>query len=291
MMNIDYFNSDNHVYEQCKKIENLTNRRINIQKIKEMNAMLFNRYYRRKPINMSDSVFLDKLSIKSVYDVCEKVIEEEKRKGRPVKIQPSIVNKPFQHPTPGVMQQQNKQQKVINTNGETVDMQYQRLPQLQTNNTRVQATNYQSVLKESGVNIERPNEEEVMSLLKEKSSDWLNPRKSRSEPKEQQMPMQQDNQMQSQSMSQQPSQMQPQMSQNQQSNQNIMQQQLQSQQTQHQMQQSQPNELSAPNDNEFNNQSFNDDQFGGLLSGISEEEKAKFNNNNPIKAIQYNAQV
>lgn len=272
MMNIDYFNSDNHVYEQCKKVENLTNRRINIQKIKEMNAMLFNRYYRRKPINMSDSVFLDKLSIKSVYDVCEKVIEEEKRKGRPVKIQSSIVNKPFQHPTPGVMQQQNKQQKGVNANGETVDMQYQRLPQLQTNNTRVQATNYQSVLKESGVNIKRPNEEEVMSLLKEKSSDWLNPRKSRSEPREQQMPMQQDNQMQSQ----QPSQ---------------MQQQLQSQQTQHQIQQSQPNELSAPNDNEFNNQSLNDVQFGDLLRDISDEEKAKFNNNNPIKAIQYSAQI
>lgn len=266
-MNIDYFNSDNHVYEQCKKIENLTNRRINIQKIKEMNVALFNRYYRRKPREMSDEMFLNRLSIKSIYDVCEKVIEEEKRKGRPVRIQQKqsypqsiqqnqMIQSTQQQPIQSTPQQQiqprQQTQQVINTNGETVKMEYQRFPQLQTNNQRVEAVNYQSMLEQSGVKIEKPNEQEVMNMIKENTSDWLNPRKSRTEPKEQQFP-QQFNQQQSQQSLQQPQQ-----------------------------------ELSAPNDTEFTSL---DNQFGKLLSGISEEEKAKFNNNNPINSMTYSTDI
>ena len=84
-MDINYFNSEDHINKQCFKIEHLMHRRINKQKIKEMNTYLFNRYYRLKPNNISDRLFLERLSIKSIYDVCDKVIEEERLKGRPIK--------------------------------------------------------------------------------------------------------------------------------------------------------------------------------------------------------------
>ena len=60
---MNYFNSDNHVRQQCAKIERMMNRKINPIKVKEMNNYLLSIYYPIKPKNISDEVFLRKLSI------------------------------------------------------------------------------------------------------------------------------------------------------------------------------------------------------------------------------------
>lgn len=258
MMDINRFNSFEHVKEQCTKIESLTHRRINPEKVNEMNIMLFNRYYRLKPKNMSDSIFLSRLSLKSIYDVCDKVIEEEKRKGRPINMpqKSSINNKPK------VMQQQNNQQIGIGVNGEKVNMQYQRTGSLQQNMPRAQAVNYQSMIKDLGVGGERPNEEEVMSQIKENQSSWLNTRKARDNGNNNTQPLQQPMNNQTLQPNTQP--------------------QFNPQQPLEYKPIPQPQQMQMQQPNDFAQQAAPQEGFdlnnfgGGLLDGISAAEKAKF---------------
>lgn len=283
-MNINYFNSPAHIRAQCDKIEKFVHRRINQQKIHEMNTFLFNTYYRRKPINMRDDVFLEKLSIKSIYDVIEKVIEEERRKGRPIHL-----NEP-------IKSSMKKPTNAIGVNGEQVNMSYQRLPQLQTNNTPVQATNYQSMINELNLVNERPNEEEIMKQIKE--TNWLNPRKARDNNNQNTQPLQTPIQPQV-SVQQIPpqipqQQINPQPIQYQQINPQIPQQINQQipqqinpipQINQQTNQQNQSNDFQSAQSSEGFNLT---EDFGGLLSGISSEERAKFENNNqPVSSQSY----
>lgn len=278
-MDINYFNSEDHINKQCFKIEHLMHRRINKQKIKEMNIYLFNRYYRLKPNNISDRLFLERLSIKSIYDVCDKVIEEERLKGRPIKRiyqNNQQINNPLTNPQPKIMQNNtNQTTQAIGVNGEQINMQFNRIPQLQQNNPPVQPGNYQSMLRELNASSERPNEEEIMSQIKE-PKDWQNPRKARDR--------------------------------NGQNTEQL--------QTPINPQTLQPNQQPPINNDQMinNNQMINDNQminnqlnpilsegegfdmngnFGGMLEGISKEEMDKFNNaNGKVQtSLSYNASV
>ena len=281
-MDINYFNSEDHINKQCFKIEHLMHRRINKQKIKEMNIYLFNRYYRLKPNNISDRLFLERLSIKSIYDVCDKVIEEERLKGRPIKRiyqnEQRINQNPLTNPQPKVMQ--NNTNQAIGVNGEQINMQFNRIPQLQQNNPPVQPGNYQSMLRELNASSERPNEEEIMSQIKE-PKDWQNPRKARDRNGQNTEQLQTPINPQTLQPNQQPPQM---MNNNQMMNNSQM-----------------------MNNNQINNQSNNqlnpvlsegegfdmNGNFGGMLEGISKEEMDKFNNaNGKVQtSLSYNANV
>lgn len=274
-MDINYFNSEDHINKQCFKIEHLMHRRINKQKIKEMNIYLFNRYYRLKPNNISDRLFLERLSIKSIYDVCDKVIEEERLKGRPIKRiyqNNQQVNNPLTNPQPKVMQ--NNTNQAIGVNGEQINMQFNRIPQLQQNNPPVQPGNYQSMLRELNASSERPNEEEIMSQIKE-PKDWQNPRKARDRNGQNTEQLQTPINPQTLQPNQQPPQM--------------------------------MNNNQMMNNSQINNQSNNqlnpvlsegegfdmNGNFGGMLEGISKEEMDKFNNaNGKVQtSLSYNANV
>ena len=275
-MDINYFNSEDHINKQCFKIEHLMHRRINKQKIKEMNIYLFNRYYRLKPNNISDRLFLERLSIKSIYDVCDKVIEEERLKGRPIKRiyqnEQRINQNPLTNPQPKVMQ--NNTNQAIGVNGEQINMQFNRIPQLQQNNPPVQPGNYQSMLRELNASSERPNEEEIMSQIKE-PKDWQNPRKARDRNGQNTEQLQTPINPQTLQPNQQPPQM--------------------------------INNSQMMNNSQINNQSNNqlnpvlsegegfdmNGNFGGMLEGISKEEMDKFNNaNGKVQtSLSYNANV
>ena len=282
-MDINYFNSEDHINKQCFKIEHLMHRRINKQKIKEMNIYLFNRYYRLKPNNISDRLFLERLSIKSIYDVCDKVIEEERLKGRPIKRiyqndqrinqnEQRINQNPLTNPQPKVMQ--NNTNQAIGVNGEQINMQFNRIPQLQQNNPPVQPGNYQSMLRELNASSERPNEEEIMSQIKE-PKDWQNPRKARDRNGQNTEQLQTPINPQTLQPNQQPPQM--------------------------------MNNNQMMNNSQINNQSNNqlnpvlsegegfdmNGNFGGMLEGISKEEMDKFNNaNGKVQtSLSYNANV
>lgn len=275
-MDINYFNSEDHINKQCFKIEHLMHRRINKQKIKEMNIYLFNRYYRLKPNNISDRLFLERLSIKSIYDVCDKVIEEERLKGRPIKRiyqnDQRINQNPLTNPQPKVMQ--NNTNQAIGVNGEQINMQFNRIPQLQQNNPPVQPGNYQSMLRELNASSERPNEEEIMSQIKE-PKDWQNPRKARDRNGQNTEQLQTPINPQTLQPNQQPPQM--------------------------------INNNQMMNNSQINNQSNNqlnpvlsegegfdmNGNFGGMLEGISKEEMDKFNNaNGKVQtSLSYNANV
>ena len=275
-MDINYFNSEDHINKQCFKIEHLMHRRINKQKIKEMNTYLFNRYYRLKPNNISDRLFLERLSIKSIYDVCDKVIEEERLKGRPIKRiyqnEQRINQNPLTNPQPKVMQ--NNTNQAIGVNGEQINMQFNRIPQLQQNNPPVQPGNYQSMLRELNASSERPNEEEIMSQIKE-PKDWQNPRKARDRNGQNTEQLQTPINPQTLQPNQQPPQM--------------------------------MNNNQMMNNSQINNQSNNqlnpvlsegegfdmNGNFGGMLEGISKEEMDKFNNaNGKVQtSLSYNANV
>src|SRR5574344_279158 len=163
-MDINYFNSEDHINKQCFKIEHLMHRRINKQKIKEMNTYLFNRYYRLKPNNISDRLFLERLRGRPI----KRIYQNDQR----------INQNPLTNPQPKVMQNNNQANQAIGVNGEQINMQFNRIPQLQQNNPPVQPGNYQSMLRELNASSERPNEEEIMSQIKE-PKDWQNPRKAR----------------------------------------------------------------------------------------------------------------
>lgn len=275
-MDINYFNSEDHINKQCFKIEHLMHRRINKQKIKEMNIYLFNRFYRLKPNNISDRLFLERLSIKSIYDVCDKVIEEERLKGRPIKRiyqnDQRINQNPLTNPQPKVMQ--NNTNQAIGVNGEQINMQFNRIPQLQQNNPPVQPGNYQSMLRELNASSERPNEEEIMSQIKE-PKDWQNPRKARDRNGQNTEQLQTPINPQTLQPNQQPPQM--------------------------------INNNQMMNNSQINNQSNNqlnpvlsegegfdmNGNFGGMLEGISKEEMDKFNNaNGKVQtSLSYNANV
>lgn len=277
-MDINYFNSEDHINKQCFKIEHLMHRRINKQKIKEMNIYLFNRYYRLKPNNISDRLFLERLSIKSIYDVCDKVIEEERLKGRPIKRiyqnEQRINQNPLTNPQPKVMQNNNQANQAIGVNGEQINMQFNRIPQLQQNNPPVQPGNYQSMLRELNASSERPNEEEIMSQIKE-PKDWQNPRKARDRNGQNTEQLQTPINPQTLQPNQQPPQM--------------------------------INNNQMMNNSQINNQSNNqlnpvlsegegfdmNGNFGGMLEGISKEEMDKFNNaNGKVQtSLSYNANV
>lgn len=277
-MDINYFNSEDHINKQCFKIEHLMHRRINKQKIKEMNIYLFNRYYRLKPNNISDRLFLERLSIKSIYDVCDKVIEEERLKGRPIKRiyqnDQRINQNPLTNPQPKVMQNNNQANQAIGVNGEQINMQFNRIPQLQQNNPPVQPGNYQSMLRELNASSERPNEEEIMSQIKE-PKDWQNPRKARDRNGQNTEQLQTPINPQTLQPNQQPPQM--------------------------------INNNQMMNNSQINNQSNNqlnpvlsegegfdmNGNFGGMLEGISKEEMDKFNNaNGKVQtSLSYNANV
>ena len=277
-MDINYFNSEDHINKQCFKIEHLMHRRINKQKIKEMNIYLFNRYYRLKPNNISDRLFLERLSIKSIYDVCDKVIEEERLKGRPIKRiyqnEQRINQNPLTNPQPKVMQNNNQANQAIGVNGEQINMQFNRIPQLQQNNPPVQPGNYQSMLRELNASSERPNEEEIMSQIKE-PKDWQNPRKARDRNGQNAEQLQTPINPQTLQPNQQPPQM--------------------------------MNNNQMMNNSQINNQSNNqlnpvlsegegfdmNGNFGGMLEGISKEEMDKFNNaNGKVQtSLSYNANV
>lgn len=277
-MDINYFNSEDHINKQCFKIEHLMHRRINKQKIKEMNIYLFNRYYRLKPNNISDRLFLERLSIKSIYDVCDKVIEEERLKGRPIKRiyqnEQRINQNPLTNPQPKVMQNNNQANQAIGVNGEQINMQFNRIPQLQQNNPPVQPGNYQSMLRELNASSERPNEEEIMSQIKE-PKDWQNPRKARDRNGQNTEQLQTPINPQTLQPNQQPPQM--------------------------------MNNNQMMNNSQINNQSNNqlnpvlsegegfdmNGNFGGMLEGISKEEMDKFNNaNGKVQtSLSYNANV
>lgn len=274
-MDINYFNSEDHINKQCFKIEHLMHRRINKQKIKEMNIYLFNRYYRLKPNNISDRLFLERLSIKSIYDVCDKVIEEERLKGRPIKRiyqnEQRINQNPLTNPQPKVMQ--NNTNQAIGVNGEQINMQFNRIPQLQQNNPPVQPGNYQSMLRELNASSERPNEEEIMSQIKE-PKDWQNPRKARDRNGQNTEQLQTPINPQTLQPNQQPPQM---MNNNQMTN----------------------NQINNQSNNQLNpvlseGEGFDmNGNFGGMLEGISKEEMDKFNNaNGKVQtSLSYNANV
>lgn len=276
-MDINYFNSEDHINKQCFKIEHLMHRRINKQKIKEMNIYLFNRYYRLKPNNISDRLFLERLSIKSIYDVCDKVIEEERLKGRPIKRiyqnDQRINQNPLTNPQPKVMQNNNQANQAIGVNGEQINMQFNRIPQLQQNNPPVQPGNYQSMLRELNASSERPNEEEIMSQIKE-PKDWQNPRKARDRNGQNTEQLQTPINPQTLQPNQQPPQM---MNNNQMIN----------------------NQINNQSNNQLNpvlseGEGFDmNGNFGGMLEGISKEEMDKFNNaNGKVQtSLSYNANV
>ena len=276
-MDINYFNSEDHINKQCFKIEHLMHRRINKQKIKEMNTYLFNRYYRLKPNNISDRLFLERLSIKSIYDVCDKVIEEERLKGRPIKRiyqnEQRINQNPLTNPQPKVMQNNNQANQAIGVNGEQINMQFNRIPQLQQNNPPVQPGNYQSMLRELNASSERPNEEEIMSQIKE-PKDWQNPRKARDRNGQNTEQLQTPINPQTLQPNQQPPQM---MNNNQMTN----------------------NQINNQSNNQLNpvlseGEGFDmNGNFGGMLEGISKEEMDKFNNaNGKVQtSLSYNANV
>ena len=274
-MDINYFNSEDHINKQCFKIEHLMHRRINKQKIKEMNIYLFNRYYRLKPNNISDRLFLERLSIKSIYDVCDKVIEEERLKGRPIKRiyqnEQRINQNPLTNPQPKVMQ--NNTNQAIGVNGEQINMQFNRIPQLQQNNPPVQPGNYQSMLRELNASSERPNEEEIMSQIKE-PKDWQNPRKARDRNGQNTEQLQTPINPQTLQPNQQPPQM---MNNNQMKNNQIN---------------NQSNNQLNPVLSEGEGVDMNGN-FGGMLEGISKEEMDKFNNaNGKVQtSLSYNANV
>ena len=274
-MDINYFNSEDHINKQCFKIEHLMHRRINKQKIKEMNIYLFNRYYRLKPNNISDRLFLERLSIKSIYDVCDKVIEEERLKGRPIKRiyqnEQRINQNPLTNPQPKVMQ--NNTNQAIGVNGEQINMQFNRIPQLQQNNPPVQPGNYQSMLRELNASSERPNEEEIMSQIKE-PKDWQNPRKARDRNGQNTEQLQTPINPQTLQPNQQPPQM---MNNNQMINNQIN---------------NQSNNQLNPVLSEGEGVDMNGN-FGGMLEGISKEEMDKFNNaNGKVQtSLSYNANV
>lgn len=262
---MNYYNSDNHIRQQCAKIERMMNRKINPIKVKEMNNYLLTKYYPMKPAQMRDDVFLRKLSIKSIYDVCEKVIEEEKRKGRPIK---------------GILMnnQQTKQTQGIGTNGERINMTYQRAPILNQNKMPLQPVNYQSMLKDLNVqNVEKPDETEIMTHIKENQNTWQNTGKNKDNSIQQ--PLQQTQQQYNQQPPQQNSQQiqqQPQISQQQISQQNQQQNQQQTQET-----------FAPMNGGDLNSI---DSVFGSgsLLDGISEADKQKFQNaGGPIQTPEY----
>ena len=278
-MDINYFNSEDHINKQCFKIEHLMHRRINKQKIKEMNIYLFNRYYRLKPNNISDRLFLERLSIKSIYDVCDKVIEEERLKGRPIKRiyqNNQQVNNPLTNPQPKVMQ--NNTNQAIGVNGEQINMQFNRIPQLQQNNPPVQPGNYQSMLRELNASSERPNEEEIMSQIKE-PKDWQNPRKARDRNGQNTEQLQTPINPQTLQPNQQPPQM---MNNNQMINNQVI-----------------NNQINNQSNNQLNpvlseGEGFDmNGNFGGMLEGISKEEMDKFNNaNGKVQtSLSYNANV
>ena len=293
-MDINYFNSEDHINKQCFKIEHLMHRRINKQKIKEMNIYLFNRYYRLKPNNISDRLFLERLSIKSIYDVCDKVIEEERLKGRPIKRiyqnEQRINQNPLTNPQPKVMQ--NNTNQAIGVNGEQINMQFNRIPQLQQNNPPVQPGNYQSMLRELNASSERPNEEEIMSQIKE-PKDWQNPRKARDRNGQNAEQLQTPINPQTLQPNQQPPQT---INNNQMMNNQVMNNQVMNNQMIN-------NQINNQSNNQLNNQlnpalsegeGFDmNGNFGGLLEGISKEEMDKFNNaNGKVQtSLSYNASV
>lgn len=291
-MDINYFNSEEHINKQCFKIEHLMHRRINKQKIKEMNIYLFNRYYRMKPNNISDRLFLERLSIKSIYDVCDKVIEEERLKGRPIKRiyypnnQPinqsnnQPIN-PLTNPQPKVMQNNtNQASQAIGVNGEQINMQFNRIPQLQQNNSPVQPGNYQSMLRELNASSERPNEEEIMNQIKE-PKDWQNPRKARDRNGQNTEQLQTPINPQTLQPNQQP----PQINNDQMISNNQM-------INNNQMLNNQANNQLNPVLSEGEGFDMNGN-FGGMLEGISKEEMDKFNNaNGKVQtSLSYNASV
>ena len=257
-MDINYFNSEDHINKQCFKIEHLMHRRINKQKIKEMNIYLFNRYYRLKPNNISDRLFLERLKGRPI----KRIYQNEQR----------INQNPLTNPQPKVMQ--NNTNQAIGVNGEQINMQFNRIPQLQQNNPPVQPGNYQSMLRELNASSERPNEEEIMSQIKE-PKDWQNPRKARDRNGQNTEQLQTPINPQTLQPNQQPPQM--------------------------------MNNNQMMNNSQINNQSNNqlnpvlsegegfdmNGNFGGMLEGISKEEMDKFNNaNGKVQtSLSYNANV
>lgn len=175
-MDINYYNSIEHITNQCHKIESIVHKRINPIKVKELNTLLFNYYYKQKPKNISDNIFLNKLSTKTIYDICDKVIKEEKRKATNKPIKSSLKNK---QNTNAANNKSNNTQLGIGVNGEEINMKFQRLPQLQDHKPIIQATNYQSMIKDLGIIDERPNEADIMSHIKEDKNKWLNTRKAK----------------------------------------------------------------------------------------------------------------
>ena len=175
-MDINYYNSIEHITNQCHKIESIVHKRINPIKVKELNTSLFNYYYKQKPKNIPDNVFLNKLSTKTIYDICDKVIKEEKRKATNKPIKSSLKNK---QNTNTANNKSNNTQLGIGVNGEEINMKFQRLPQLQDHKPIIQATNYQSMIKDLGIIDERPNEADIMSHIKEDKNKWLNTRKAK----------------------------------------------------------------------------------------------------------------
>lgn len=175
-MDINYYNSIEHITNQCHKIESIVHKRINPIKVKELNTLLFNYYYKQKPKNIPDNVFLNKLSTKTIYDICDKVIKEEKRKATNKPIKSSLKNK---QNTNTANNKSNNTQLGIGVNGEEINMKFQRLPQLQDHKPIIQATNYQSMIKDLGIIDERPNEADIMSHIKEDKNKWLNTRKAK----------------------------------------------------------------------------------------------------------------
>lgn len=256
-----------------------------------MNTYLFNRYYRLKPNNISDRLFLERLSIKSIYDVCDKVIEEERLKGRPIKRiyqnEQRINQNPLTNPQPKVMQNNNQANQAIGVNGEQINMQFNRIPQLQQNNPPVQPGNYQSMLRELNASSERPNEEEIMSQIKE-PKDWQNPRKARDRNGQNAEQLQTPINPQTLQPNQQPPQT---INNNQMMNNQVMNNQMIN------------NQINNQSNNQLNNQlnpalsegeGFDmNGNFGGLLEGISKEEMDKFNNaNGKVQtSLSYNANV
>lgn len=273
---MDYFNSDNHVKQQCAKIERMMNRKINPIKVKEMNNYLLSRYYPLKPKQMRDDIFLKKLSIKSIYDVCERVIDEEKRKGRPIK--GILVNN----------QNKGQSHQGIGTNGEKINMTYQRAPILNQNKIPLQPVNYQSMLKDLNVqNIDKPDETEIMKHIKENQNSWQNTGKNKDNTIQQ--PLQQTQQQYQNQLNQQPP-TQPQQYQQlpQQSTQQQIQQPIQQQLPQQQM--TQPDNLMPASNGSNNDLNSFDSLFssGSLLDGISEADKQKFQNaGGPIQTPEY----
>lgn len=152
MNSIDYFNSKQHIINQSKKLLSLINKPLNednmsitIDALKKNNIELFNMYYRKKPRNMNDSIFLNKLSIKSIYDTAP------------------IVNQKFKNIDPYNHSMHNNYNVNNNYSKDTF-----RTGELQQRQEPVQPISYSQVVNNTlGQPEERPNEAYIMSIIQE----------------------------------------------------------------------------------------------------------------------------